>query len=148
MENKSLILELNEIKENLKYDTAGLLNEEKDLKEAYKLNLEWVINLKIEMIERYKKSIIRETLKLTEINKKIDLILTNFNQNITNKTKGLLLKLLTKRVNFENKVYYWYELIDYSIKNNIDIHIPYKTVLNNLNYIWNRDLNKFEVLKC
>jgi len=146
MENKSLILELNEIKENLKYDTAGLLNEEKDLKEAYKLNLEWVINLKIEMIERYKKSIIRETLKLTEINKKIDLILTNFNQNITNKTKGLLLKLLTKRVNFENKVYYWYELIDYSIKNNIDIHIPYKTVLNNLNYIWDRDLNKFEGL--
>jgi len=141
-EEKSLIQELNNLKERLKYSENGLINSRKDLEDYYngeKLKKwecqKWVIDLRKDEKIRYTKSIIKTKQDIKEVENKIDLMLKYFNKNMKPKTKGMVLKLLNKYYsncfiknglkNYSTKLY---DLINFAIENNIDFYLQYKSL--------------------
>jgi len=149
----TIMEELRQKKECLKLCKNSLIvsiNDKKEYLEGEKLNKwkceTWVLDLRIDAINRYTQEIENHKNKIKELENKISLMLSKFNKDLKPITKGILLKLLSVKYNyFNNETLEFWECINKAIEENINFDLRYKTIEKNLLLFYNHDLKRWDL---
>ncbi len=167
MDNRNIYNEIKDLKIELEYDLKAIIRRKNTIKEysnemdkegfnKHGVFLKGFINTNKEMIIKTESCIKINKEKIKKLTIKKGLMLKYFKNeknNLTPKTEGMILKLLNKTYNndFYNKglkgysVKLW-ELINFSIENNIEFYLQFKTLINNCLKVFDDDLRRWVAL--